>query len=88
METHRLRYFCAIAETGSLTKASEILGISHSGLSKAVSVLEMETHLKLFRPLGRGLEITSDGKWLYQKAQQILKIENETKCNISIFPCL
>jgi DNA-binding transcriptional LysR family regulator len=77
METYRLKYFCTIAETGSLTKASEILGISHSGLSKAISVLEEETKLQLFRPQGRGLEITPEGKWLYQKALEILKIENE-----------
>jgi DNA-binding transcriptional LysR family regulator len=82
MDTYRLRYFCAIAETGSLTKASEVLGISHSGLSKAISVLEEETKLKLFRPQGRGLEITKDGKWLYQKAQEILKIENEISAGI------
>lgn len=77
MDTHRLRYFCTIAETGSLTKASEILGISHSGLSKAVSALEDETKLNLFKPQGRGLEITDEGKWFYKKALEILKIENE-----------
>ncbi|QDK37763.1 LysR family transcriptional regulator [Bdellovibrio sp. NC01] len=79
METERLRYFTVIAETGSLTKASQLLGISHSGLSKAISSLEAETSLKLFRPQGRGLEITPEGKWFYQKAQEILKIANEIK---------
>lgn len=77
MDTNRLRYFCVIAETGSLTKASDILNVSHSGLSKAVSVLQEETKLQLFRPQGRGLEITEEGKWLYQKAREILAIENE-----------
>ena len=77
METIRLKYFCTIAETGSLTKAAEILGVSHSGLSKAVTVLQSETGLQLFRPQGRGLEITDQGKWFYKKALDILKIENE-----------
>lgn len=77
METERLKYFVVIAETGSLTKASQILGISHSGLSKAVSSLEDETKLKLFRPQGRGLEITDEGKWFYLKAIEILKITHE-----------
>lgn len=84
MGTYRLRYFCTIAETGSLTKASEVLGISHSGLSKAVSVLEDQTKLKLFRPQGRGLEITSEGKWFYQKALEILKIETEISTGIKV----
>lgn len=77
METNRLRYFCTIAEMGSLTKASEVLGVTHSGLSKAISVLEAEIGLKLFRPQGRGLEITIEGKWFYKKAQDILQIEND-----------
>lgn len=77
METNRLKYFCTIAETGSLTKAAEILGVSHSGLSKSVAVLQSETGLQLFRPQGRGLEITDQGKWFYKKALDILKIENE-----------
>lgn len=77
MDTNRLKYFCAIAETGSLTRASQLLGISHSGLSKAISSLEEETKLKLFLPMGRGLEITQEGKWFYQKAQEILQINDE-----------
>lgn len=68
MDTNKLKYFVAVAETGSLTKASKILGISHSGLSKAVSALETEAKLKLFRPQGRGLEITLEGKWFYLEA--------------------
>lgn len=77
MDTDKLRYFVMIAETGSLTKAAQIIGISHSGLSKAISALEAESNVKLFRPLGRGLEITPEGKWFYQKAQEILKIADE-----------
>lgn len=77
MDTNRLRYFCTIAETGSLTKASQLLNISHSGLSKSIASLEEETKLKLFLPLGRGLEITTEGKWFYQKAQEILRVHDE-----------
>jgi DNA-binding transcriptional LysR family regulator len=58
------------------------LGISHSGLSKAISSLAAEAKLELFRPQGRGLEITESGKWFYQKAQEILKIENEISSGI------
>lgn len=77
METIRLKYFCTVAETGSLTKAAQILGVSHSGLSKSISTLQSETKLQLFQPQGRGLEITEQGKWFYKKAIEILKIENE-----------
>ena len=77
METSRLKYFCTVAETGSLTKAAELLGVSHSGLSKAITTLQSETKLQLFQPQGRGLVITEHGKWFYKKAIEILKIENE-----------
>jgi DNA-binding transcriptional LysR family regulator len=80
METDRLRYFCAIAETGSLTAAAEILNVSHSGLSKAMSVLQNELKQQLFRPLGRGLELTDAGRDTYEKSKVLLaQIENLKK---------
>ena len=72
METDRLKYFCTISEAGSLTKASELLGISHSGLSKAMSVLQDELDQELLRPLGRGLELTEEGKRVYLQSKEIL----------------
>jgi DNA-binding transcriptional LysR family regulator len=79
MDTDRLKYFCTIAETGSLTKASEILNISHSGLSKAMMVLQDELGEQIFRPQGRGLEITEAGKRLYQKSKEILLLVDKLK---------
>ncbi len=79
METDRLRYFCAIAETGSLTKAAEILGISHSGLSKAMAVLQGELGDQILRPHGRGLEVTEAGKRLYLKSKDILDLIGKIK---------
>lgn len=74
METDRLRYFCLIAESGSLTKAAEILNISHSGLSKAMTTLQEELGTQILRPQGRGLEVTEAGKLLYQKSKDILQL--------------
>ena len=79
METDRLKYFCAIAEIGSLTKAAEILHISHSGLSKAMAVLQNELGEQILRPQGRGLEITEAGKRLYQKSKDILDLVEKIK---------
>ncbi len=79
MDTDRLKYFCLIAETGSLTKASELLNISHSGLSKAMSQLQNELDQALFRPQGRGLELTEAGKALYGKSKEILQLVDQLK---------
>ncbi len=79
METDRLRYFCVIVNTGSLTKAAELLGVSHSGLSKAMSVLQDELGFKVLMPKGRGLELTEDGKNLYEQSRKIIEMVNALK---------
>lgn len=81
METDRLKYFCAIVDSGSLTSASELLGVSHSGLSKAMSVLQDELGYKVFIPKGRGLELTEQGKSLYEKSRKLLEMVNTLKTN-------
>ena len=77
METERLRQFCVIADTGSLTKAAEILNISLGGLSKSVKVLEQELGFPVFIHAGRGLAVSERGLALYSKARQILDSVSE-----------
>lgn len=77
MDTNRLRQFCVIAETGSMTKAAELLFITHSGLSKAMKLLQEEIGCKLLRPAGRGLALTEDGMRIYQNAKQFLIYEDQ-----------
>jgi DNA-binding transcriptional LysR family regulator len=82
METERLRQFCAIADSGSLTKAAEILNISIGGLSKSLKVLEEEIGFPLFVPAGRGLTISERGMFIYEKAKRVLEaLEDLTKPN-------
>ena len=72
METDRLRYFCAIVDAGSMSRAAEALAVSHSGLSKAISTLETELGFEVFRAQGRGLELTREGRALYERSREIL----------------
>jgi len=76
MDTNRLRQFCAIAELGSMTKASKLLHITHSGLSKAMKLLQEELGLVLLRPSGRGLALTEQGTLIYQRAKEFLEQED------------
>lgn len=73
METNRLKQFCTIVEVGSMTRASELLGITHSGLSKSISLLEEELKLKLFQPSGRGIAVTEAGEKIYRRSQKVLQ---------------
>lgn len=75
MDTSRLKQFCVIAETGSMTKAAELLYLTHSALSKSMKVFQEELGLTLLRPAGRGLALTEDGIQTYQNAKQFLTLE-------------
>lgn len=92
MDTNKLRQFCAIAELGSMTKASKLLHITHSGLSKSMKLLQEELGLVLLRPSGRGLALTEAGLLIYRRSkeflaqeEQLFKIEKTTlRSSISI----
>lgn len=60
-----LRYFVCIAELGSLSKASDVLEQTQSGLSKQLSLLESHMSTVLFTRTGRGVELTEAGAKLY-----------------------
>lgn len=56
-----------------MTKAAEILALSHSGLSKSMKVLQMEIGIELFRPDGRGLVLTPEGQEFYHRGLLLLQ---------------
>ena len=72
METNRLRQFRVVVETGNLRKAAELLGISHSGLSKSMKALEEELGFALFNPSGRGIVVSDEGSKLYDRSEAFL----------------
>lgn len=79
METDRIRHFCTVYETESLTRAAELLGITHGGLHKSLKTLENDLGIKLTVPNGRGIKISDEGALLYKKALQLLRAEEELK---------
>lgn len=72
-----LRAFCDIAENGSLTRASAVLGENQSALSRQISGLEDELGGRLFYRTGRGMLLTELGQRLLPRIQIILG-ETET----------
>jgi DNA-binding transcriptional LysR family regulator len=79
METNRLRQFRVIVETGNLRKAADLLGISHSGLSKSMKALQTELGFPIFQVSGRGLVISDQGLRVYEQSQSLLE-EIERLC--------
>lgn len=76
MEIHQLRYFCAVAETGSFTRAAEREQVAQPSLSQQVIKLEEELGVRLFDRLGRTVRLTDLGQIFLPRARVIL---NELK---------
>ncbi|MEM7646915.1 MAG: LysR family transcriptional regulator, partial [Pseudomonadota bacterium] len=77
MDINKLHYFCTVAQTGSLTQASELLHISQPALSKAIKKLEEELGESLILASGRGIVVTDFGHLLAEKSQGLIReIEN------------
>lgn len=72
MELHRLRYFVAVAEVGSFTRAAAREGITQPSLSQQILELEKDTNTRLFDRLGRNVVLTAAGEQLLPHAQQVL----------------
>jgi LysR family transcriptional regulator, hydrogen peroxide-inducible genes activator len=73
MELHQLRYFCAVARTGSFTKAALDEGVAQPSLSQQIARLEESVGAQLFDRLGRGVQLTEYGKSLLPQATEILR---------------
>ena len=72
MEFHQLRYVCAIAETGSFSRAAERCQIAQPSLSQQVLKLEEDLGAKLFDRLGRSVRLTDAGRAFLPHARSIL----------------
>jgi LysR family hydrogen peroxide-inducible transcriptional activator len=83
MEVHQLRYFCAVARTGSFTRAAEQLGITQPSLSQQIRILERNIGNPLFERLGRSVRLTPFGEALHQPALEILQQVAEAKSSLA-----
>ena len=67
-----LKVFRTIADQGSLSRASALLGVSQSTLSRHVSGLEAEIGGRLFHRNGRGVVLTELGALVRPRADGVL----------------
>ncbi len=72
MEIRQLRSFCKIVEHGSFTRAAEALRITQPALGLQIRNLEEELRVLLLVRHSRGVEVTSEGRVLLERAQVIL----------------
>jgi LysR family hydrogen peroxide-inducible transcriptional activator len=79
MEIHQLRYFCAVAQHGTFTRASEVEHVAQPSLSQQILKLEAELGSRLFDRLPRSARLTVFGNAFLPKAERILQELSEAK---------
>jgi DNA-binding transcriptional LysR family regulator len=79
MNVQHLRYFLAMMETGSVSRAAERIGITQPTLSVALKRLENEFGVQLFAADGRGLRALPSAKRLEHHARMAVRALSEAK---------
>lgn len=79
MELHQLRYFVAVAQTESFSRAAELCHVSQPSLSQQIAKLEKQLGRKLFDRLSRGVALTDAGHTLLESATVILNSIEDTE---------
>jgi DNA-binding transcriptional LysR family regulator len=72
MDEKRLRYFLAVVEDESVTRAATRLHVAQPSLSQTLRALEGELGVELFHRVGRGLQLSAAGHALVGPAREVL----------------
>lgn len=73
MTLQQLRYIIAIAEEGSISKASKKIIVSQPSISKAVFDLENELNIKIFNRTNRGVSLTEEGEEFLSYSRSVIE---------------
>jgi DNA-binding transcriptional LysR family regulator len=82
MEFRHLRYFVAVAEEGTFTRAARRLFIAQPALSKQIHDLEEEIGAPLLTRSARGAALTAPGAELLEHARALLAAEAPARMRI------
>src|SRR4051812_50216932 len=74
IDIDQLRTFIAIAETGSFTRAADIVHKTQSAVSMQMKRLEERLDRGVFSRDGRAAKLTEDGERLLRFARPIVKV--------------
>ena len=83
MDWDKLKIFHTVAEASSFTKASTILNLSQSAISRQIQALENDLKIQLFERHARGLVLTENGEYLYKSAHEIISKLKDVESNLS-----
>jgi DNA-binding transcriptional LysR family regulator len=72
VELRQLRYFVAIAEEGSFSRAAQRLHVSQPPLSTQIKNLEQHVGTRLLARTNRGVSLTAPGRVFYEEVRGVL----------------
>jgi len=76
MNLHHLRLFTAVVDHGGFTKAAHALHLSQPAISKSLSELERQLHVKLLDRSGRSVRLTEAGRLLHARGRELFGVES------------
>lgn len=79
MDVRILKYFLAVAQEQSITKAAEVLHTTQSNLSRQLAELEDRVGKKLFERGSRKITLTEEGMFLRRRAKEIVELVERTE---------
>ena len=62
----------AVVEAGAFSRAGEVLGLSQSGVSRAVARLEERVGVRLFHRTARAVNLTEEGRRFFEEVRPLL----------------
>lgn len=68
----QMKYFVTVCECKNVTQAAEKLHVSQPSVSHAIRELEEEYQITLFRRVHKKMVLTEDGRFVWEKANEIL----------------
>jgi DNA-binding transcriptional LysR family regulator len=71
MDWDNLKFFLAFAESGSLSRASEKLGVEHSTVARRIDMLENDLGVRVVERLPRSYRLTAEGEQVRDLAREI-----------------
>jgi DNA-binding transcriptional LysR family regulator len=72
VDVRQLSALVAVAETGSVTRAAEVLHLVQPAVSRQIKLLEEELGAPLFERTRQGMKLTEDGQILLEHARRAL----------------
>jgi DNA-binding transcriptional LysR family regulator len=72
MELRHLRYFAAVADAGTVSRAARQLHVTQPALSRQIQDLERDLACRLFDRIGRRVVLTRDGDEILERTRRLL----------------